>query len=78
MVWATLAKYGLYAGNMKFITQNEEWISIHVIIYIIVLYILMYTIWNNKYTDTNGKKFIRNAIHNIGVGVSIFGTFSHN
>jgi hypothetical protein len=24
VVWATLAKFGLHAGNMKFNTQNEE------------------------------------------------------
>jgi hypothetical protein len=30
LVQATLAKFGLHAGNMKFNTQNEECVSIHI------------------------------------------------
>jgi hypothetical protein len=32
--WVTSAKFGLYAGNMKFNTQHLECISIHIITYI--------------------------------------------
>lgn len=46
-VWTTLAKFGPHAGNTKFNTTNEEWISIPIIICIILPVHCLY-IMNNK------------------------------
>jgi hypothetical protein len=36
LVWETLAKFDLLADNMEFNTQNEEWVCICMIMYIIL------------------------------------------
>ena len=39
MVQATSEKFGVHVGNMKFNTQNEETVSIHIIIRIIFIHL---------------------------------------
>jgi hypothetical protein len=51
---ATSAKLGLHAGNMKFKTQDKEWLSIRIIVYII-LCVFVYTSCTIKYTYNNTK-----------------------
>jgi hypothetical protein len=64
VVRATLAKFGLYAGNMKFNTHNEERISTRIctILPVCVFYISSV----RKYTSNNRKLLLKNAIHNKG------------
>jgi hypothetical protein len=55
VVRATSGKFGLYPGHMQAITQNEEWISIRIILGIIVP--VCFSIHNiqQKYSDNNRK-----------------------
>jgi hypothetical protein len=45
--WATSAKFGLYAGKMKFNTEHLECINIQIIIYTFIC-IFLYIIYNKN------------------------------
>ena len=71
VVRATLAKFDLYAGKMKFNMHNEERISTRIcIFYLCVFYISS----AKKYTSNNRKLLSKNGIHNKGSAVAIIFT----
>jgi len=55
VVQATLGEFGPHAGNMKSNTQNEVWISKHIIIYLILPVYILY-IMCNKNIDIKTEK----------------------
>jgi len=67
VVWAASANCDV--GNLTSNTQDEEWISIHVIIFITVPVYL--------FIHCQGELY-KNTIHNLGYGVTICSTFLQN
>jgi len=68
---AASTKFGLYVGSIKFNTQSEEWISIHVIICITLPGYFSIHHGQYKCCDDKRKNLLKNAIHDVGYGVAI-------
>jgi len=68
-VRATLAKFGPYAGNMKFNMHNEEWMYMYN-----STCVSFHISTAKKYTSNNRKFLSKNAIHNKGKTVAVIFT----
>jgi hypothetical protein len=62
MLGATLVKFGLHAGNMKFNVRNEEWTSISAIICTVVPVYLITRYVRTKHTDNNRMNLLKIAL----------------
>ena len=85
VLWVTAENFGLHAGNTKFITKNEEWINIHIIIHNNFTCTFVCTSWAIKLTDDDDddddddrKNLFMKCNSRARLGVAIFSPYLEN